>query len=159
MSEKHKAAFENFINDIVGIFFIRYVTAYLNNIFIYFNKIDEHKVYVKNIFEALMKAVLYLKPEKLEYHKEEVNYLSLIIRKVSVKVNIDNVALVYVWSACCRTFHIQSFSWFIFFPLFIYNLSEIGCLLVALMEKDIRIKKIEECSKVIKILRKTFEEH
>jgi hypothetical protein len=42
------------------------VVAYLNDILVYSQTLEEHKVYVRQVLECLAKADLRLKPEKCE---------------------------------------------------------------------------------------------
>lgn len=90
-------SFQSFINDTLVAFLERYVTAYLDHIFIYSDTLDKHRIHVIIILEALLKAGLYLKPEKCEFHKEEVKYLRLTIRRGEVKKDLDKVAAIQDW--------------------------------------------------------------
>jgi hypothetical protein len=58
----------------------------------------EHEERVKWIMERLLKAGLYLKPEKWEFHKEIVKYLGLIISTNGVSMDPDKVDMVRIWS-------------------------------------------------------------
>ena len=63
-----------------------FCTAYLNDILIYNEILEEHQAYVKKVLEALSKVSLHLKPEKCKFHKIEVKYVELIISADSVKM-------------------------------------------------------------------------
>src|SRR5690606_15481279 len=58
------ADFQYFIKDTLRPFLDQYCTAYLDDILIYSNNIDEHRDHVKQVLEALSAVGLYLKPEK-----------------------------------------------------------------------------------------------
>lgn len=47
-----------------------------------------------NVLRALSRVGLHLKPEKCEFHKAEVEYLGLIIRKGGVKMDTENIEAV-----------------------------------------------------------------
>lgn len=68
------ASFQTFINNTLTGFLDRYATAYPDDILIYSNILDEHRVHGKSVLEALLGAGVKLKPEKCEFEKEEVRY-------------------------------------------------------------------------------------
>lgn len=47
--------------------------------------------------EALSEAKLHLKREKCKFHKEDVRYLGLIIKREGVMMNLDKMASVQDW--------------------------------------------------------------
>ena len=49
--------------------------AYLDDILIYSDSQTEHKAHVKQVLRELEKAGLYLKPEKCEFHVQELKLL------------------------------------------------------------------------------------
>ena len=73
------ASFRNFINDALQPFLDRFATAYLDDILIYSDTLEEHREHVRLVLEQLQKHGLYLKPEKCEFFRTEVKYLGLII--------------------------------------------------------------------------------
>ena len=66
------ASFQNFINDTLQPFPDRFVTAYLDDILIYSNTLEEHKVHVRQVQEQLQRHGLHLKPEKCKFFRTEV---------------------------------------------------------------------------------------
>ena len=78
------ANFQRFINDVLHPFLDAFCTAYLDDILIYSETLEEHQAHIKKVLEALFKVGLHLKPEKCEFHKTEVKYLGLIISVESV---------------------------------------------------------------------------
>jgi hypothetical protein len=68
------ANFQGYIIDTIREALDRFASAYLDDILIDSNSIEEHEEHVKWIMDRLLKAGLYLKPEKCEFHKETVKY-------------------------------------------------------------------------------------
>ena len=68
------ADFQKFINDTLRPYLDIFCTVYLDNILVYSNTLDEHKIHVRRILEALSSAGLLVKPEKCEFHHQEVKY-------------------------------------------------------------------------------------
>jgi hypothetical protein len=62
------ASFQHFINDVLCPYLDVFITAYLDNILIYSNNLEDHQRHVLKVLEALTKAGLHLKPEKCEFH-------------------------------------------------------------------------------------------
>jgi hypothetical protein len=61
--------------------------AYLDDILVYSKILEEHKVYVRQVLECLAKADLRLKPEKCEWYKDEVEFLSYVVGRYRVKIS------------------------------------------------------------------------
>ena len=68
-----------------------FYTAYLDNILIYSEILEEHQIHVKKVLQVLSKVGLHLKPEKCKFHKMEVKYLGLIISVDRVKMDQKKV--------------------------------------------------------------------
>jgi hypothetical protein len=85
------ADFQRYLNDTIREALDRFASAYLDHILIYSNSVEEHEEHVKWIMEYLLKAGLYLKPEKCEFHKKTVKYLGLIISTKGVSMDQDKV--------------------------------------------------------------------
>ena len=73
------ATFQAYINDALRPFLDRFCTAYLDDILIYSENEEQHIEHVKQILEALTKAGLQVKPQKCEFHTNNVEYLGFII--------------------------------------------------------------------------------
>ena len=73
------ATFQKFINNILRPFLDQFCTAFLDNILIYSNTLEEHHVHIRRVLEVLKGVGLTLKPEKCEFHKASVKFLGVII--------------------------------------------------------------------------------
>jgi hypothetical protein len=73
------ADFQHFINDVLRPYLDVFITAYLDDILIYSDNLKDHRDHVLKVLEALSEAGLHLKPEKCEFHHQEVKYLGFII--------------------------------------------------------------------------------
>jgi len=73
------ATFQSYINNTLHPFLDRFCTAYLDDILIYSENQEHHIEHVKQILEALTKAGLEVKPQKCEFHTNNVEYLGFTI--------------------------------------------------------------------------------
>jgi len=91
------ADFQRFINETLAPFLNHFTSAYLDDILIYSDTMDEHTRHVHRVLERLTDACLHLKPEKCEFHKTEVKYLGLIIGVDGIKMDPSKVETVKAW--------------------------------------------------------------
>jgi hypothetical protein len=63
------ADFQDLINDVLHQFLDDFCTAFLNDILIYCNTLDEHKEQVYKVLEVLSNTGLHLKLGKCHFHK------------------------------------------------------------------------------------------
>jgi len=92
------ADFQGYINSAIREALDDFASAYLDDVLIYSDSEEEHIGHVKWIMQWLLKAGLYLKPEKCEFHKEIVRYLGLIISTKGISMDEDKVETVRNWS-------------------------------------------------------------
>jgi hypothetical protein len=81
------ADFQYFINDVLHPFLDKFCIAYLDDILIYSNTLEDHKLHIQQILELLTANGLHLKPEKCEFHQQKVKYLGLIITQNGINMN------------------------------------------------------------------------
>ena len=62
------ATFQNLINNTLAPYRDNFATAYLDDILIYSNNLQEHQDHVKRILATLTEQALDLKPDKCEFH-------------------------------------------------------------------------------------------
>lgn len=86
--------FQHFINNVLSPFLNQFVTAYLHDILIYYDSLEEYQSYMLSVLEALSKVKLHLKMEKCKFHKQEIKYLGQIVGKDRVKIDVDKVVAV-----------------------------------------------------------------
>jgi hypothetical protein len=131
------ASFQHFINDTLRNFLDVFCTAYLDDILIYSDSLAEHKVHVRQVLRKLKEAGLYLKPEKCEFHVQEVKYLGLIITTEGVRMDPAKVTAVREWETPSNLKDVQAFLGFAnFYRRFILGYSKIVAPLTALTKKD-----------------------
>ena len=113
------------------------VVVYLDNILIFTETLEEHRRVTQRVMELLRKNSLFLKPEKCEFEKTEVEYLGVIISQNSVKMDPVKVAGVTEWPTPSNGKEVQSFLGFTnFYHMFFQGFSHLACPLFDLTRKD-----------------------
>ena len=73
------------------------VAVYLNDILIFTKTLDEHRRIVNELLQCLRKHDLYLRPEKCEFEKEQIEYLGLVIQEGKIGMDLRKVKAVREW--------------------------------------------------------------
>jgi len=99
--------------------------------------LEEHRRITRRVMELLRKNNLFLKPEKCEFKKTEVEYLGVIISQDSVKMDPVKVAGVTEWPIPSNRKEVQSFLGFTnFYHRFIQGFPHLARPLFDLTWKD-----------------------
>jgi hypothetical protein len=83
--------FQSYINKILRKYLDEFCLAYLDNILIYSETLQQHKEYVRKVIRKLGKNSLYLDIDKCEFAVKEVKYLRLILTIDSIKIDYAKV--------------------------------------------------------------------
>jgi hypothetical protein len=93
---------------------------------IYSHTFEEYQEYVNQFLEAFEKAGLHLKPEKCEFHCQEVKYLGLIISMEGIKMDPEMITTVQDWDTPCNLEDVHTFLGVAnFYHRFVQNYSKI----------------------------------
>ena len=84
------------------------VVIYLNDILIFSESLEDHERTVAQVLEILRKNKLYLKPEKCDFHKTSIEYLSMIIEHGQVRMDPAKVTTVAEWPVPLKKKDLQS---------------------------------------------------
>jgi len=129
--------FQALINDVLRQFLDDFCMAFLDDIFIYSNTLEEHKKQVYKVLKGLSDAGLHLKPEKCHFHKQEVKYLGLIITTNGVRMDPEKVSCILDWQTLRNVTDIQCFLGFAnFYWRFIWDYCKVVSPLTSLTKKE-----------------------
>jgi hypothetical protein len=151
------ATFQNFINNVLVCYLDRFCMAYLDNMLIYSNTFEEHQQHVSLVLEAFEKVGLHLKPEKCEFHHQEVIYLGLIISIEGIKMDPARIHDVQDWELPWNLKDVHAcLSFANFYCCFVCNFSSIVQPLMSLTCKGVAFIWNEEQQKAIDTWKETF---
>src|SRR5258707_3119932 len=103
------AAFQRFINDVLGDLLDICMIGYLDDILIYSNSLDEHKDHVWDVLQQLRDAGLYANPRKCTFHTDTVEYLSFILSPEGLCMDPVKVSMIQSWLEPDNICEVQSF--------------------------------------------------
>jgi hypothetical protein len=115
------------------------ISVYLDDILIFTNLLEEHHRITCLVLDCMCEHKLYLRPEKCEFEKTRIEYLSIIISHNKVEMDPMKIAGVADWPMPSNKKEVQSFVGFInFYRRFIPGFSHHARALFDLTMKDIR---------------------
>ncbi|GLB43126.1 putative retrotransposable element tf2 155 kda protein type 1-like [Lyophyllum shimeji] len=104
------ATFQTMMNDIFRDLIAQgVVCVYLDDILIYTKTLEEHRRITRIVLDRLREHRLFLKPEKCEFERTEIEYLGLIISHGTASMDPVKVAGVAEWPVPKNKKEVQSF--------------------------------------------------
>jgi RNase H-like domain found in reverse transcriptase/Reverse transcriptase (RNA-dependent DNA polymerase)/Integrase zinc binding domain/Chromo (CHRromatin Organisation MOdifier) domain len=120
------ATFQTMMNDLFrDLISKNKIIIYMDDIMIFSRTLEEHRRIVKEVLRILRDNNLYLKPEKCEFEKSEVEYLGLVVGEGKISMDPVKVKGISEWPEPeCKT-DLQQFLGFInFYRRFIRGFAE-----------------------------------
>jgi hypothetical protein len=65
--------------------------AYLDNIIIYLNSIEEHKEYIKWVLRKLYKENMLVIVKKYKFHTRKTNFVGFIIKLKQISIDLKKI--------------------------------------------------------------------
>src|SRR5260370_14288140 len=131
------AAFQCFINKVLGDLHDICTIRYLDNILIYSDSLDNHHLHVSEILCHLQEASLYANPKKCVFHTDTVEYLGFILSPEGLRMDPSKVDAIQSWPEPRNVCDVQSFLGFTnFYRHFIHEYSEMTLPLTTLCRKS-----------------------
>ncbi|ESK82506.1 hypothetical protein Moror_14403 [Moniliophthora roreri MCA 2997] len=94
------ATFQAFMNDILKDFINEgWCVVYMDNILIFSDKINIHRLHTRHILERLQENDLYLKPEKCEFEVTKTLFLGMVIMPGHISMDETKLARIKDWEA------------------------------------------------------------
>jgi transposase InsO family protein len=110
------ATFQTMMNDIFrDLINDGKVVIYLDDILIFTKDLEEHRQITRRVLQILQENKLYLKPEKCEFEKTEIEYLGLVILEGQVHMDPVKVNGILDWPVPTMKRELQAFLGFVNF--------------------------------------------
>ena len=91
------ATFQAYINKTLAGLLNNFVVVYLDNILIYSKDPKDYKQYIKRVLKRLRKYNLYAKLSKCKFRVKEVEFLSFLVGKDSVRADPSYIETIRNW--------------------------------------------------------------
>lgn len=85
------ATFQHWINDVLRPRLDDFCTAYLDDILIYSDNLEQHREHVRKILTLLEQNRVHLNPEKCKFHVRETRYLGMILSPAGISMHPKKV--------------------------------------------------------------------
>jgi hypothetical protein len=147
------ATFQAFMNEIFADLIREgVVKVYMDNILVYMDTIEEHREVNRRVLRILRENKLYLKPEKCEFEKSEIEFLGVIVGNGQVRMDPKKVVVIRDWMIPKTKKDVQTFLGFCnFYRHFIKDFGKIAkpmTLLMGNMETNsVHVKVIQQGGK------------
>ena len=151
------ATFQTYINKVLHPYLDVFCTAYIDDILIFSDSLEEHREHVRKVLLALQKAGLHLDIKKCEFEVKEVIYLGMIISDTGVKMDPAKIECILTWETPRSVKDIQGFLGFAnFYRRFIKGFSRIVRPLVSLTKKGVKFTWSRNCERAFQDLKIAF---
>jgi hypothetical protein len=132
------ASFQRWMNEVLSDYLDVFCIAYLDDILIYSDSLEEHQWHVRQVLQRLKEVGLTLKPSKCEFHTDKTEYLGYIISPMGIQMDPEKIKTVKDWKEQVNVKGIQSFLGFAnFYRRFIRDFSKITTPLTKLTKKEV----------------------
>jgi hypothetical protein len=152
------ASFQNLINSTFSDMLDRFVIAYLDDILIYSETLEEHEEHIRRVLQRLRDNKLFARPEKCEFYSTSVAFLGYIVSHQGVSMDPSKVQAIADWPIPTTLKHVQSFLGFCnFYRQFIKGYSIVATPLTDLTKGDGPFKWTQAAQAAFEALKLAFE--
>jgi ribosome-interacting GTPase 1 len=71
--------------------------AYLDDIIIYLNSVEEHKEYIKWVLRKLYKENILVTVEKYKFHTKKTDFVGFIIKLGQISIDLKKIKAIVNW--------------------------------------------------------------
>jgi len=130
-------SFQQWMNEILSEYLDIFCVAYLDDILIFSQNLEDHRRHVRTILRRVEETRLTLKASKYEFHTMEIEYLGYVISPQGLRMDEEKIRTIKEWKEPTNVKGIQSFLSFAnFYRRFIRDYSKITTPLSSLTRKE-----------------------
>jgi len=152
------AAFQRFINEVLGDLMDICTVGYLDDILVYSDSLEDHWDHIHEVLCHLHTMGLYANPKKCKFHTDTVEYLGFILSPKGLQMDPTKVSVILDWPEPWEVQDVQAFLGFAnFYWRFIHDYLEMTLPLNHLHKKSTNWHFGMEEAKAFQNLKKVFE--
>ncbi|XP_015086935.1 uncharacterized protein LOC107030041 [Solanum pennellii] len=151
------AIFCNLMNNVLFDYLDDFVVVYIDDIVIYSLTLEEHVNHLSLVLSQLRKYTLYVKMEKCEFAKQEIQFLGHLVSKNQVRLDPKKVQAIVDWQAPRHVKDLRSFLGLAnYYRKFITGYSKRSAALIELLKKDTKWVWSERCDEAFQNLKEAI---
>lgn len=129
------ASFQRLIDKIIGLDIEPYVLAYLDNIVVVTETLEDHLKWLKETLRRIKDAGLTFNPEKCSFFRNEIKYLGFVVNNQGVKIDLEKLAPILGYEPPQNIRQLRRFLGFAsWYRRFLPNLATVAELLTRLLK-------------------------
>ena len=153
------SSFQNYINDALKGYLDEFCTAYIDDILIFSDSLEEHQVHVKKVLQRLLDAGLQIDIKKCEFHVQSVKFLGMIVTTSGIKMDPSKLEVIQNWQTPTNSKDVSRFIGFVnFYRRFIKGFGSIVMPMTDLMKKDKTFLWGSEQESAFKTIKRKFQD-
>ena len=102
-------SFQAYVNDVIREYLDKFAVAYLDDILIYSNTLEEHILHVRQVLKKLLEHGLFVKLEKCEFHVQKISFLGFVISPEGISMDPAHISTISDWPVPRSVTDIQIF--------------------------------------------------
>src|SRR6266481_3712979 len=103
------AAFQRFINEVLGDLMDICTVGYLDDILVYLDSLEDHWDHIREALCCLHTTGLYANLKKCKFHMDTVEYLRLILSPKGLQMDPTKVSMIQDWPKPQKVQDVQAF--------------------------------------------------
>lgn len=151
------SVFQRFVNEVFADLLDTSVVAYIDDLLVYSDSLEEHVQHVREVLRRLRHHKLYASAKKCVWHTDKVEFLGFVLGTEGLSMDPSKVEVIQKWPPPRRTKDIQSFLGFAnFYRRFIHDYSKITVPLTRLTRKGTDWDWTDDCQRAFDALKAAF---
>lgn len=154
------SSFQNYINDVLRGYLDEFCTAYIDDILIFSQSLDEHHDHLRKVLSILLNVGLQINIKKCEFHTTSVKFLGLILTTEGIKMDPSKLEAIENWPTPKSTKDIiRLIGYLNFYRRFIKSFGSIVMPSTDLMKKDASFKWGEREEASFQLIKRSLKEN